>query len=133
MVKIYVCNGFFDGSDSGSECGSALYLNTIYRFAKTYILQVAITYIFSLQQPTFWFCNFLHFYFTTNSSIILHKVIVNEQVYFLNILFCFLIFYIIYRSTKQKKCPDWTFLCTKSFYSIFQIIFSLYSSYYYVF
>lgn len=75
MVKIYVCNGFFDGSDSGSGCESVLSLDTIYRFAKTYILQVAITYIFILQQPTFWFCNFLHFYFTTNNLFLLVIVI----------------------------------------------------------
>ena len=29
---------------------------------------VAITCIFALQQPTFWVCNFLHFYFTTNTD-----------------------------------------------------------------
>lgn len=29
---------------------------------------VAITYIFALQQTTFWVCNFLHLYFTINNT-----------------------------------------------------------------
>ena len=34
--------------------------------ATTYKMQSAMTYIFILQQPTFWVCNLLHFYYTLN-------------------------------------------------------------------
>ena len=35
--------------------------------ATTYKMQSAMTYIFILQQPTFWVCNLLHFYYTLNT------------------------------------------------------------------
>ena len=45
-----------------------LFLGCFKKFCNNLQNVVATTYIFVLQQPTFLVCNFLHFYFTTNST-----------------------------------------------------------------
>ena len=54
-------------SDSGATSHSGATLSwDIIEVCNNLQNAVAITYIFALQQPAFWFCNFLHFYFTIN-------------------------------------------------------------------